>query len=60
MVFRWSKTEYFDIGEWHDWFAWRPILISIGSVTYFVWLTTVQRIWGAGRDTFGSWNYRLK
>jgi hypothetical protein len=37
--------------EWHDWFAWRPVLIEGQTV----WLETVQR-----RMLSDWWKYRIK
>ena len=33
-----------DLWEWHDWFAWRPVVAeNEHGVAYYVWLETCRR-----------------
>lgn len=45
------KKPYIDQDEWHDWFAWHPVVTQDNKV---VWWEMIQR-----RISVLSWIYRL-
>ncbi len=51
--------------KWHDWFAWRPIIISDVSDPnreYIVWLRTINRkgVWESYRSgSTWQWSYEF-
>src|SRR6187551_857681 len=46
--------------NWHRWFAWYPVMISIeGKTDYWAWLEYIERKWKTGAYTGeGQWRYR--
>src|SRR5262245_51921768 len=39
------------LSEWHRWFAWYPVVISIQGIRIRVWLRHIQRKLGTSRLT---------
>jgi hypothetical protein len=47
------------VSEWHRWFAWYPVVISIQGIRIRVWLRHIQRKLGTSRLTGErKWRYR--
>ncbi len=49
------------IYEWHDWYAWRPVVArhELTDTWKLVWLKPVERVW-AFSLVEGGWAYRVK
>lgn len=48
--------------DWHDWFAWRPVIItreSSNDKNILIWLEKIERRKECDRE-FTWWRYRLK
>ena len=52
-----------DRTAWHRWYAWHPVQVSEGGITFIVWLEAVERIgvWCGGFAAGGhwAWQYRM-
>jgi len=52
---RWKRSIPKDIGQWHSWFAWYPIVVG----NYWVLFEYVVRRYDQDPQTWDTWEYRL-
>jgi len=59
----WGMVYREDVKDWHPWFAWHPVTVTVDSREKTIWLETIDRI--ANEATWSTpggviWEYRLR
>lgn len=58
-----KPSRYEKLADWHEWFAWSPVIATSSDGEYRVWLLKVLRkgIFNDDPDLiWGGWNWKYK